>query len=76
MSRHVSYVIYLNINKAGKECIVINDATIYAIRSGKAIIIGRKVYLICSMCGKYVQTNKMILGSLYICADQTKGVSK
>ena len=49
-----------------------NIETIQAIKLGDAIIHGSKIYVICTACGKYVQVNKMIFGSLHICVGKDK----
>jgi hypothetical protein len=45
-----------------------NYETEWSIKSGKAIIIGNKVYMRCEDCGKLICTNKTFFGSLHVCA--------
>jgi len=34
------------------------------------IVAGHRIYQVCSACGKLVQINKRILGSMHVCVNQ------
>jgi len=36
----------------------------------KCFVVGNKIYTVCADCGKLVQVNKPIFGSLHVCANQ------
>lgn len=42
------------------------------IKSGNAVVVGRRIYVLCRKCGKYVQRNKFILGDLHFCITEVK----
>ena len=39
-----------------------------ALKEGKIVAVGNKLYGICVNCGKLVQINKLIFGSMHLCA--------
>jgi len=40
----------------------------FGVPRDKIMIVGNKVYAVCPRCGKLVQLNKLIVGSMHACA--------
>ena len=38
-----------------------------ALKDGKIVVVGNKLYGICANCGKLIQINKPIIGSIHLC---------
>jgi len=42
--------------------------SIFGVPLDKVLIVGNKVYTVCPRCGKTVQLNKPLVGSMHVCA--------
>jgi hypothetical protein len=39
------------------------------LKAGLLTRVGNRIYAVCSVCGKVVQVNKPVVGSLHVCLD-------
>jgi hypothetical protein len=44
-----------------------NDDIMARLKRGEIVAVGNKMYMICRDCGKIIQINKPIVGSLHFC---------
>ena len=51
------------------------DNTLYSIKPGQVVKIGKALYSRCAECDSLVRVNKPILGSLHLCSYQGGPVS-